>query len=241
MWMASRYWSGCLAWPGLRSVENCQFFFNSVKLYPLVALLLCPLLTLAADQPSLEQLDSNIFRAPPLPPRSETNITSLAALAEQGDAQAQCSVGLHYTFGIGVTQNFAKAVESLTKSANQGFAPAQYSLGILYKHGVGVSSNRTTADEWFQKAADRGYTPAKHEAALTADRKGNRAEALKLLREAAEGGFPSSEYLMGCVVTDPVESYMWHSLAAEGGLESAGTRDVGVAEANIDQRTTSRG
>ena len=75
-----------------------------------------------------------------------------------------------------------------------------------------------------KKAADRGYTPAKHEAALTADRKGNRAEALKLLREAAEGGFPSSEYLMGCVVTDPVESYMWHSLAAEGGLESAGTR-----------------
>jgi TPR repeat protein len=165
------------------------------------------------------------MRPPPFPPKWETNITSLVATAEKGDEMAQFCAGLQYIYGVGTRQNLTNAVQWLKKSADQNFAPAEYTLGILYKNGVGVSTNRITADELFKKAADQGYIPAKHEAALTADRNGNRAEALKLLREAAEGGFPSSEYLMGCVATDPVESYVWHSLAAPN-VELASTRQL---------------
>ena len=99
-------------------------------------------------------------------------------------------------------------------SADQNFGPAEYSLGILFKYGVGVSSNREAADKWFQIAAKQGYTPAKHELALIAERSGQRGESLKILREAADSGFPSSQYLMGCVVSNKVESYVWHALAA---------------------------
>jgi len=191
----------------------------------LAAMLLCSMSVLAADQPSLVELDRAIVRPPPYPPPWETNFASLAAEAETGDANAQMDVGLHYLYAIGAKRSLTNAVQWVRKSADQSFAPAEYTLGIFYKYGLGVSSNQTAADEWFQKAADQDFTPAKHEAAVTADRNGNRAEALKLLREAAEKGFPSSEYLMGCLSTNLEESYVWHSLAAPS-VELASTRQL---------------
>ena len=101
----------------------------------------------AADRPTLEQFDRTLFRTPPLPPKCEGSITSLVALAEQGDPRAQCWVGLHYTFGTGVKQDVTQAVHWLDKSANQGFAPAEYSLSFFYKHGLGVSFNSAAATE----------------------------------------------------------------------------------------------
>jgi len=163
------------------------------------------------------------MRPPPFPRKWETNLACLTATAEKGHAGGQFDLASHYIFAVGTTQNLAKAVQLLTKSSSQGFPPAEYTLGMLYKHGVGVVSNQATADAWFQKAADQGHTPSKHEAALAADREGKRAEALKLLRDAAKKGFPSSEYLMGCIVSDPVESYMWYSLASLN-VEAASTR-----------------
>jgi TPR repeat protein len=146
-------------------------------------------------------------------------------MAKEGNPMSQFCLGLHYAYGIVASQSWATAVEWINKSARQQFTPAEYTMGIFYKYGVGVSSNRTLADEWFRKAADQGYTAAKHEAALIADRNGNRADAVKLLREAAEKGFPSSEYLMGYVASDPVESFVWFSLAAPN-VELAATRQT---------------
>jgi hypothetical protein len=114
-----------------------------------------------------------------------------------------------------VTQDYTNGLKWLSKSADQGFPPAEYALGILFKSGLGVPTNRPTADRWFQKASDQGYVPAEHEAALIADRNGNRDEALKLLRDAAQKGFPSSQYLMGCIASDPVEQCFWYTLSAE--------------------------
>jgi len=196
-----------------------------MKLLFLAAVLLWPWLAPAGDPSAkLEPLDRELMRPPPFPKKWETNLTALTAMAEKGAAEAQFDLGAHYIFAVGTTQNLAKAFHWLTNSASQDFPPAQYTLGKLYKQGVGVVSNQALADAWFQLGVQHNYTPSKHEAALTADRKGKRAEALKLLREAAEKGFPSSQYLMGCVTTNLVESYVWHSLAAESGLENAGTK-----------------
>ena len=186
---------------------------------------LSSLLAFAGDPSAkLEPLDRELMRPPPFPKKWETNLTALTATAEKGNAGAQFDLGAHYIFAVGTTQNLVKAFHWLTNSASQGYPPAQYTLGKLYKHGVGVVSNQALADAWFQLGVQQNYVPSKHEAALTADRKGKRSEALKLLREAAEKGFPSSQYLMGCVTTNLVESYVWQSLAAEGGLENAGTK-----------------
>ncbi len=173
--------------------EGLNSFGNRARIFLLTTALLCPLLTAAADQSTLAELDRAIMRPPPFPRKWETNLACLTATAEKGHAGGQFDLASHYIFAVGTTQNLAKAVQLLTKSSSQGFPPAEYTLGMLYKHGVGVVSNQATADAWFQKAADQGHTPSKHEAALAADREGKRAEALKLLRDAAKKGFPSSE------------------------------------------------
>jgi TPR repeat protein len=200
-----------------------------VKSFLLVAALLWPVLILAADQPSLTELDRVIMRVPPAPLKWQTNLTSLIADAEKGDTNAEFDLGLHYVFAFGTPQRLDEALYWIGKSADRNYPPAEYSLGLMYKSGVGVASNQVTADAWFLKAAGQNYVPAKHEVALKLDREGKRAEALKFLREAAEKGFPSSEYLMGCIATNAVESYVWHSLAAPS-VELSATRQLELRE-----------
>lgn len=208
-----------------------------MKSFSLLVLILWPWFILAADPPTLTELDRAIMRPPPFPRKWETNLTNLATGASKGDASMQCDLASHYIFAVGTTQDLAKAVYWFTKSANQNFLPAQYALGILYKNGVGVASNQTAADSWFQKAASKGYAPAEHEAALAADRNGKRAVALKLLGEAAEKGFPSSEYLMGCIASNSVDRYVWYSLSAPY-IEIAGTRQLELQQEMTKEQLT---
>ena len=191
----------------------------------LITTLLWPMLAVAADQPSLTELDRVIMHVPPTPLKWQTNLTFLIAEAEKGSTNAEMDLGLHYIFAVGTPQRLDKALYWITKLADGNYPPAEYTLGLMYQSGVGVVSNQATADAWFLKATSQGYTPAKHQAALTLDREGKRGEALKLLRDAAEKGFPSSEYLMGCIASDPIESYVWYSLAAPA-IELAGTRQL---------------
>lgn len=195
------------------------------KMFLADLLLLFALSAFASDpSASLETFDRVIMRIPPAPLKWQTNLTSLIAEAEKGDTNAECDLGLHYIFAFGTPQRLDKALYWVTKAADHNYPPAEYTLGLMYKCGVGVVSNQALADEWFKKATElRTYTPAKHELALAADRKGNRVEALKLLQEAAESGFPSSQYLMGCIATNVIEQYAWYSLAAPN-VEIAGTR-----------------
>ena len=49
-----------------------------------------------------------------------TAIRELRPLAEQGDADAQFNLGTMYGIGLGVPQDFAKAVKWYRKAAEQG-------------------------------------------------------------------------------------------------------------------------
>ena len=70
------------------------------------------------------------------------------------------NLGLLYTNGPGVTQDFEKALESLQKAADAGIADAMNNLGLLYRSGQGVAQDFGKAREWFQKAADAGIADA---------------------------------------------------------------------------------
>ena len=52
-------------------------------------------------------------------------------LAEQGDADAQYSLGVIYYNGQGVTQDYAEAVKWYLKAVEQGHESAQYNLGLM--------------------------------------------------------------------------------------------------------------
>lgn len=72
----------------------------------------------------------------------------------------QDNVGAAYLEGIGVIQDYAKAVEWNQKAAEQGNSGAQYLLGGCYEEGKGVVKDYAKAVEWYQKAAAQGDAEA---------------------------------------------------------------------------------
>jgi TPR repeat protein len=61
--------------------------------------------------------------------------------ADQGNAEAQCSLGVKYSQGQGVKQDFGEAVRWWHKAADQGHARAQCILGIskiIPRVGIGL-------------------------------------------------------------------------------------------------------
>jgi TPR repeat protein len=92
--------------------------------------------------------------------------SSVPQRAEEGDADAQNSLGLMYDNeddDDGVSQDFAQAVAWFQKAADQGHADAQYRLGIMYVYGDGVPQDDPQALAWFRKAADQGHANAQHD------------------------------------------------------------------------------
>lgn len=77
--------------------------------------------------------------------------------AEQGNADAQYKLGLHYRAGNGVEKSAEKAAEWFQKAAEQGKADAQYNLGLCYSLGEGIIRDDEEAFKWFRKSADRSF------------------------------------------------------------------------------------
>ena len=63
------------------------------------------------------------------------SVRSVQNLAEQGDAEAQISLGIMYDYGRGVPEDDTEAVKWYRKAAEQGVAKAQYNLGVMYTNG----------------------------------------------------------------------------------------------------------
>jgi TPR repeat protein len=77
-------------------------------------------------------------------------------LAEQGNAEAQNSLGAMYQYGQGVPKDYAQALILRRKAADQGNASAQIDLAIMYMDGDGVPQDYEQAVAWFRKAAEQG-------------------------------------------------------------------------------------
>jgi len=78
-------------------------------------------------------------------------------LAEEGDAEAQRSLGQMYDFGRGVPRDEVQATLWYRKAAEQGNASAQNRLGMLYIYGRKPSPDDVVVGlSWFEKAAYQG-------------------------------------------------------------------------------------
>jgi TPR repeat protein len=91
------------------------------------------------------------------------------AFAEQGDADAQTQLGIMYSNGEGVPQNFTAAVRWYRMAAEQASPFAQYNLGFMYYDGRGVPQNYQLAYMWFNLAAAQGKSFDKGARELAAD------------------------------------------------------------------------
>jgi TPR repeat protein len=68
--------------------------------------------------------------------------------ADQGDAEAQYSLGAMYAKGKGVPQDYAEAAIWYRKAADQGVPTAQGPLGLMYAKGQGVPQDLVEAHKW---------------------------------------------------------------------------------------------
>ena len=103
--------------------------------------------------------EESIEAEKPLP----KDLKSLKALAEKGDAEAQCNLGLMYDEGQGVEKDFKEAVKWYQKAADQGDAKAQFKLAEMYGQGQGGGRDVKEALKWLRKAAEQGYAEAQME------------------------------------------------------------------------------
>jgi len=77
-----------------------------------------------------------------------------AAIAEEGDAAAQCNLAGMYESGLGVQQSDRRALYWYLRAAEQGMTTAQFALGIKLRHGFGTERDDIAALMWFRIAAE---------------------------------------------------------------------------------------
>jgi TPR repeat protein len=87
-------------------------------------------------------------------------LSLLRPLAEQGNADAQISLGNMHFEGNGVPLNTAEAVKWYTLAADHGNANAQMTLGFLYEYGDAVPQDYVQAYKWFALAGYAVYVDA---------------------------------------------------------------------------------
>jgi len=155
-------------------------------------LLLIGLLTLCGFLSSCISLP----QPPSQPLSSGPAVNDLLTRAQGGEAEAQNQLGIHYSEGQGLPQNYQEAKYWFKKAADQGHAGAQVNLGTLYSLGQGAPFSDPMALFWFQKAADQ-----------------RNALAFAKLGMMYERGRGVSQNL--------VEAHMWYNLSAAYGEKRA--------------------
>jgi len=85
-------------------------------------------------------------------------LRELKPLAEQGNADAQFSLGSLYYQGRGTPQDYSEALRWMRKAAEQGHVFAQTTLGSIYAEGVPglIQPDNPQALMWFVFAAAQG-------------------------------------------------------------------------------------
>ncbi|MBI4006798.1 MAG: SEL1-like repeat protein [Gammaproteobacteria bacterium] len=80
----------------------------------------------------------------------------LRPLAEQGNSQAQVTLGIMYDYGHGVTANPEEAFKWYLKAAEQGIPMVQHDVGVKYFQGQGVKQDYLEAARWWEQSANAG-------------------------------------------------------------------------------------
>jgi TPR repeat protein len=133
----------------------------------------------------------------------ERPLETVQAKADDGDADAQFSLGMKYASSEGATHDYVQAVEWYLKAAAQSHALAQFNLGVMYARGQGVLRDDAKALMWIRRAAQQGDAGAQfnlgtrqHRASVAGppkDAPESKMEAYKWFHLAAAQGYKGSE------------------------------------------------
>lgn len=155
----------------------------------------------------------------------------------QPTIEQQYQLGLKYYRGVGVTQDFKKAIECWEKIAepsfwNRGHAASQVDLGVCYEDGTGVVKNNKKAFEYYELAAKQGNVRAqvnlgfcyKNGDGVSKDSK----KAFEYFELAAKQGDALAQYHLGICYEDGIgveintkKAFEYYEFAAKQGNVSA--------------------
>lgn len=156
--------------------------------------------------------------------------SSLRAISESGDADAQFEIGRKYVRGAGITQDNAKASKWHLLAAKNGHTEAQYNLGVFYQKGRRVTANLTESANWFRQAAEQGHADAQF-TLVTLYQKGrginiDMKAAIKWYTMAANQGHPDAQLYLGKlyalgkeVAMNKTKAKEWYGMACDNGLQ----------------------
>jgi TPR repeat protein len=173
-----------------------------------------------------------VLTSVPCQAQSFAQFAAVLKIAEQGDADAQNSLGVMYRDGRGTPQDYRQAVDWYRKAAVQGYAKAQFNLGLMYAEGLGVEQDYSEAVIWYTKAAEQGYANAQSNLGLTyANGQGvpqDYALAVYWYNKAVAQGNAFAQSNLGLmydkgqgVPQDYKKAVHWYSKAAEQGAAEA--------------------
>lgn len=122
----------------------------------------------------------------------------LQPLAEQGDSDAQVTLGLMYDYGHGVNRDQTTAIKWYTKAAEQGIPVVQHDLGVKYFQGNGVTQDYAKAADWWEQAANAGLADSQFNLGLIYYRglgqKTDYDKAQQLFTRAADQNHANAQY-----------------------------------------------
>ena len=122
----------------------------------------------------------------------------LKPLAENGDSQAQVTLGIMYDFGHGLAKDPAKAIEWYIKAAEQGIPVVQHDVGVKYFQGQGVEKDYLKAAYWWEQSANAGLADSQFNLGLLYYRgiglEVDYQKASALFISAAEQDHPHAQY-----------------------------------------------
>lgn len=161
------------------------------------------------------------------------DITDYQTKAEQGDAEAQCQLGVCYAQGKGVEKNLAQSARYWLMASKQHHPQALVYLGKLFEKGVAVPQDFGKAVQCYQSAIAQNSAEAKvYLAMLYLQGNGvvvDEKQAVSLLIQSAEQANPIAqfqlgqayEYGLGGLTQNVEQAQFWYNQSAEQDYEPA--------------------
>jgi TPR repeat protein len=165
-------------------------------------------------------------QAPALDADGLTDVASVRAAAERGDADAQVVLGRFYFEGRGVPQSDVEAVRWWRLAADAGHQDAQFHISFMYQFGRGVPLDIEEAIRWYELGALHGDRQAMYNLGrmyyIGQPIAQDLSEAARWWRLAAAEGDVVAQFNLGQmfgagqgVPRDDTRAYMWLHMAVE--------------------------
>jgi len=129
--------------------------------------------------------------------RCDTLSRELKTFARYGSPEAQMLLGLAYRTGeIFGEIDPVKAWKWMKRSRNQHYPPALFQISKWYRYGYESKTDLVLADKYLESAVNKEFAPAILEKGILQYKSDNKQEGEKLIRQAADMGYPKANQLL---------------------------------------------